>query len=320
MTDCTGAKKELVRYLRGRWSAEQIRARICREHQGAEPVFDRHGHYHPENSAVVKQLLDLGLRLSGLYRHGRRNARRIRVRRRRLRLAGLPRELEGVRILHLSDLHLGMYPELPALLRERIRHLTYDLCVITGDFRYQTWGSSAPALEAMADVMEVIRGPAFCVLGNHDSLDMVPALERIGLRVLLNESVLWQGRGVSLALAGIDDPHYFGLHDLAKARVGVPPEAPVILLSHSPEVYREAARNGYQAFLCGHTHGGQICLPGGFPVVTNARCPREFCKGHWEYQGMQGYTTSGVGSSVLDVRFNCPPEVVLHTLVPRHEA
>ncbi|MCC5858042.1 MAG: metallophosphoesterase family protein [Ectothiorhodospiraceae bacterium] len=306
----------LVRYLAGRWEPEQIRARLALERGGAEPVFDRHGRFHPENSVLVLRLLQLGLRATGLYDKGRRNARRLRLRRRRLRLPGLPRPLHGVRILHLSDLHLDMHPEFPAVLRERLRSLEYELCVITGDFRYQTWGSSEPALAAVARIMEVIRAPVYCVLGNHDPLGMVPELERMGLRVLLNEAAVWTGRDVPLAVAGIDDPHYFRLHDPVQARAGIPAEVPALLLSHSPEPYQEAADAGYQALLCGHTHGGQICLPGGAPLVTNARCPRRYCRGAWTYGDLRGYTTAGVGASVMDVRFNCPPELILHILAP----
>ena len=312
--DVFSGETALVDYFRGRWPAGQVRARLARERQGAEPVLDHHGRFHPENSVLVQQALRLGLRLSGLYTRGRNNARRLRLRRRSLRLPKLPPALNGVRILHLSDLHLDMHPDLPWVLRERVRNLDYDFCVITGDFRYHTRGTSAPALAAMADVMQVLRSPVYGVLGNHDSLDMVPALEQMGVRVLLNESVLWEERGSPVAVAGVDDPHYFGLHDLDRARAGVPEGVPLLLLSHSPETYREAALAGYHALLCGHTHGGQICLPGGVPLVTNARCPRHMCRGGWEFDGLRGYTTAGVGASVMDVRFNCPPEMVLHIL------
>ena len=66
--------------------------------------------------------------------------------------------------------------------------------------------------------------------------------------------------------------------------------------------------------LCGHTHAGQICLPGGLPLMCNARCPRAFCRGNWTYHGMIGYTSAGSGSCVVDVRLNCPPEITLHQL------
>ncbi|MBA1333200.1 metallophosphoesterase, partial [Candidatus Endoriftia persephone str. Guaymas] len=64
----------------------------------------------------------------------------------------------------------------------------------------------------------------------------------------------------------------------------------------------------------GHTHGGQICLPGGIPITLDAKCPRYMGSGPWDYNGMRGYTSVGTGSSIVNVRLNCPPEVTLHRL------
>ena len=66
--------------------------------------------------------------------------------------------------------------------------------------------------------------------------------------------------------------------------------------------------------MCGHTHGGQLCLPGGYPLTLDAKCPRRVGRGAWSEGAMQGYTTTGAGTSILNVRLNCPPEVTLHRL------
>jgi predicted MPP superfamily phosphohydrolase len=87
-----------------------------------------------------------------------------------------------------------------------------------------------------------------------------------------------------------------------------------ILLSHTPEVYRQAAHAAFDLLLCGHTHGGQICLPGQVPIILDARIPRHLGRGPWQYQQMVGYTSPGAGTSVIDVRLNCPPEVTVHEL------
>ena len=79
-----------------------------------------------------------------------------------------------------------------------------------------------------------------------------------------------------------------------------------ILLVHSPEIIKEAERCGYHFYLCGHTHGGQICIPGIGAVISNANCRRKFISGDWKYYKMQGYTHIGTGASCLPVRFNCP--------------
>ena len=80
-----------------------------------------------------------------------------------------------------------------------------------------------------------------------------------------------------------------------------------VLLSHTPEPYRHAAHAGFDLMLCGHTHGGQICLPNGRPVLTDADSPRSLARGAWRYNGMTGYTATGSGTSIVDVRLNCPP-------------
>ena len=87
-----------------------------------------------------------------------------------------------------------------------------------------------------------------------------------------------------------------------------------ILLSHTPEIYRQAAHADFDLLLCGHTHGGQVCLPGSIPLTLDSELPRRFGAGLWQYHTMVGYTSAGAGSSIVAVRFNCPPEITLHTL------
>jgi len=156
----------------------------------------------------------------------------------------------------------------------------------------------------------------YAVLGNHDSVTMLPEMEDMDIRVLMNESAVIERNGAVLHLAGIDDAHFFGVGNIEKALAAVPRGAPNILLSHTPEVYRQAAHAEVSLLLCGHTHGGQICLPGGYPVILDARIPRRFGRGSWRYHAMHGYTSPGAGASVLGVRLNCPPEITLHTLRP----
>ena len=109
-------------------------------------------------------------------------------------------------------------------------------------------------------------------------------------------------------------PIPYEVDDLAKAARDLRPDIPGILLSHTPEIYSQAAASGFQFMLSGHTHGGQICLPGGFPLLLNARCPRSLCMGAWRYKTLQGYTSRGVGVSGVDVRFNSPGEIVIHQI------
>ncbi|HUO82827.1 MAG TPA: metallophosphoesterase [Gammaproteobacteria bacterium] len=308
---------ELRRLLAGRVDPAHIDARLALEARGPQPALGTRLFLEPlERWLFSDTVLRGALTLLGLYHAGRRNALDIRVTSNRLALRGLPPAFRGYKLLQLSDLHLDMNEELPAAIMRRVAGIEYDAAVLTGDYRYATYGPSEPSLRALARVRAALAGPVYAVLGNHDSLRIVPLLEDMGMRVLLNESTVLERSGERLFLAGVDDPHFFRLADPRRARAGIPATAPSILLAHSPEIYVEAAAAGFDALLCGHTHGGQIRLPGEIPLLYNARCPRRICAGGWTHDGLAGYTSVGAGASLIDVRLNCPPEVVLHTLAP----
>ena len=273
---------------------------------------------HLEHSSAAAAVLRGLLRVSGLYGRGRRNALALRLRENEVFLPRLPGPFDGLRILHLSDLHLDMNPgALPALI-EQVRAIDYDLCVLTGDYRARTFGSVDAAVEGMRRLRLHLADPVYAVLGNHDSVRMVPAFEDMGIQLLLNEAVTLERDGAVLHLAGVDDGHFFRVDNIEKAAEPVPDGEPAILLSHTPELFRQATHAGFDFFLCGHTHGGQICLPGGVPVILEAKIPRRLGSGAWSHGPMQGYTSRGAGTSVVDVRFNCPGEITLHRL--RREA
>jgi hypothetical protein len=166
----------------------------------------------------------------------------------------------------------------------------------------------------LATIRNQLSDPIYAVLGNHDSIRLVPAMESMGIRLLLNETVTIERSGASFYLAGIDDAHYYQVHNIDKVTAEVPEDAASLLLSHTPEVYRHAAYAGFSAMLCGHTHGGQICLPGGIALTWDARCPRRLAAGAWRHGQMIGYTSVGTGSSVVPARLNCLPEITIHEL------
>jgi predicted MPP superfamily phosphohydrolase len=166
----------------------------------------------------------------------------------------------------------------------------------------------------MVRVVAGLKGPIYGVLGNHDTICMVPGLEAMGIRMLLNESDVIGRGGQRLHLAGIDDAHFYGMDNIEKAAAAIPHDEFSILISHTPEVYRQAAHADFNLLLSGHTHGGQICLPGGIPITLDSVLPRSMGAGAWKYHDMIGYTSVGAGSSVVPVRFNCPPEITLHHL------
>ena len=152
------------------------------------------------------------------------------------------------------------------------------------------------------------------VLGNHDTIRMVPGLEDMGIRILLNECEPLSRGGESIYLAGIDDAHYYQVDNIEKAASNIPADAFSILLSHTPEVYRHAAHAGFRPADKRTYPRRSICLPGSIPITLSSVLPRRFGSGAWKYHNMVGYTSVGAGSSIVAVRFNCLPEITLHHL------
>jgi predicted MPP superfamily phosphohydrolase len=270
--------------------------------------------FHIENWYSVHSLLRATLKASGLYGRGRRNAEKIVIRENPLEFADLPPAFDGFTVLHLTDLHVEMNAKAMARAAELASSLTYDLVVLTGDFRAATYGAHEPTLEGLARLRPHLKGPVYGVLGNHDTIRMVPGLEAMGIRMLLNESEAIRRGDQAIHLAGIDDAHYYCADNIHKAGASIPDDGFAILLSHTPEIYRQAAHAGFRLMLSGHTHGGQICLPGGIPITLDSHLPRRLGAGPWHHYGMAGYTSVGTGSCIVPVRFNCPPEIALHRL------
>jgi len=306
---------DIAQLLEQRLGRIHARQRLGIEDDKEPAVFGKGlNFFHPENWYSGHALIEYVLRLSGLYWIGRRNTLKIRVRHNEVRLHRLPAAFDGFTILHITDLHADLNPPAMVVLAELVSGLDYDICVLTGDYRARTFGPFDAALEHMAGLCTQLRQPIYGVLGNHDSIRMLPGMESMGVHMLINETVAIQRGSEALYLAGVDDAHYYRMDNLAAAASGVDADAKCVLLSHTPEIYRQAAHAGFDLMLCGHTHGGQICLPGGVPITLDSKCPRFMGAGAWEYRGMQGYTSSGAGSCIVPVRLNCPPEVVLHRL------
>jgi predicted MPP superfamily phosphohydrolase len=270
--------------------------------------------FHIENWYSSHSVIRNTLKLMGLYWRGARNAERVTVRNNEVSSTRLPQQFDGFTILHLSDLHVDISLGAMRCLAGLLPMLTYDICVLTGDFRGATFGPFDAVLQGLAPVRALLTGPVFGVLGNHDTIRMVPELEEMGVRMLLNESEALVRNDQRIYLAGIDDAHFYRVDNIEKAAAEIPPGVFSILLSHTPEIYRQAAHAGFDLLLSGHTHGGQICLPGSIPITLDAVLPRRMGSGPWTYSGMAGYTSTGVGSSIVPVRINCPPEITLHRL------
>ncbi len=309
------ADEEIICRLEQRLGRLYARQRLGIEDDREGRVFGQGiNYFHPENWYFSPTVIRGALRLSGLYGRARRNAADVQVRHHDIVVPALPAAFDGFTILQISDLHVDMNEGAMRRLDELLPDLRYDLCVLTGDYRGKTFGPYDATIEGMARMRAHIAGPAYAVLGNHDTIRMVPALEAMGIRMLLNETLPLVRGAARLHLAGIDDAHYYRVDNIEKAASPIPDGEFSILLSHTPEIYRQAAHAGFDLMLSGHTHGGQICLPGAIPITLDATLPRRMGSGAWRYRRMVGYTSVGVGSCIVAVRINCPPEITLHRL------
>jgi predicted MPP superfamily phosphohydrolase len=269
--------------------------------------------FNLENWYSAPKIIETALKLIGQYSRARRNADRIVIRRNNLEFANLPSAFENFTILQLSDLHVDISEGAMLHLMSIVGDLEYDICVLTGDYRGKTYGPIEKTLEGIAKLRSQLKGPLYGVLGNHDSIHMAPPLEAMNIRMLFNECETISRGDDHIYLAGVDDAHFYRADDVEKAAKQIPKDAFSILLSHTPEIYDSAAGEGFDLMLSGHTHGGQLCLPGGIPIKLEARLPRRIGAGAWYHLGMTGYTSVGAGTSLLPVRLNCPPEITLHT-------
>lgn len=296
---------------RQKW--RETRLEMERAEVKATPLGRRHRHWRAFKTLL--QLFEFSLRLLGLYERGVHNATDIRLNRLNLWFESLPKEFDGFRLLHMSDLHADFLPQTLQAALDLIADVEADIYVLTGDFRRRVKGSFADVLAPMERLTSQIStsDSLYAVLGNHDSAEMVEPFEALGIRVLVNETHTVLRGGAMLHLTGTDDVHYY-YTDAARQALATTPQGFKIALIHSAELADAAAQNGFQLYLAGHTHGGQVCLPGGWPIITHMTRYRRYARGLWRHGEMLGYTSTGVGVSGLPVRFNTRGEVTLITL------
>ena len=307
---------DMFEWLRMRMGEDYMRKRLQYQIAHINKIVDRGRRLlHIENSEWIMVILYWSLKIIGLYERGNRNLLDIQTNENEVFIKDLPDAFDGYRLLHISDLHLDIDLKLRGAVEDVVRPVDYDLAIITGDYRASTGGAYQLALEETIEFMKVLKKPTYAVLGNHDFIEFVKPLEDVGeMTFLINESIPLRKDGDVIWLSGVDDPHMYQTDNFNKTFTGVPSDAVKILMSHSPETWKEASRHGVDFMMSGHTHAGQICLPGGIPVIVHAKCPKEMISGSWQYQDLQGYTSSGTGGCGVPVRFNCPPEITIHTL------
>lgn len=263
------------------------------------------------------RFLRRALKAGRLYRPGYRNFLDLRLNHLTHCLPGWPPALDGFRMLQLTDLHIDLDPALLPVILDSLKDVACEMAVLTGDFGEGAKEDEETVVRRTLRILEAIGHPPFGrygILGNHDSLALAAALQAAGLPLLINEAVVLGSGHSAFALAGVDDAFFFQTENVLQAAAGCPPNLPKILLSHSPQVAPVAREAGFSLLLSGHTHGGQICFPGGHAILTMENIPRRIFRGLWKQGPLTGYTSTGTGSCHLPIRFNCPPEMVLHTL------
>jgi len=301
--------------LEARLGRRYARQRLGIEKDHEAQVFGQGiNFFHIENLTPSHALIRAVLMASGLYWRGVHNASKVEIRHNRIDSPHLPASFDGFTILQLSDLHVEMSEAAMTRVIALLKESRYDICVLTGDYRAKTYGPYDTTLAGVAMLREALNGTIYGVLGNHDTICLVPGLEEMGIKVLLNESETIERGGEPIHLAGIDDAHFYQMDNIEKAAAAIPHDEFSVLISHTPEIYRQAAHADFNLLLSGHTHGGQICLPGGIPITLDSVLPRSMGSGPWKHHDMIGYTSVGAGVSVVPVRFNCPPEITLHHL------
>ena len=243
-------------------------------------------------------------------------ARTLLVTRQRLACPGLPASFDGLRVLHLTDLHLGSgYSPASTVLSEANR-LNPDLIVVTGDLV----GERAGVEQSERFLLELTqRWPTYVVLGNADARavrkrDLVELWQRAGATVLVNDRAAVERNGDRIWIVGVDDPHR-GHDSLDLALRHMPPEEFTLLLAHSPDIALRPRVKEANLVLCGHTHGGQICFPGLGALYTRTRLPVHYASGLHRVNGATLMISRGAGSTRLGLRLHCPPEITLLTLM-----
>lgn len=228
-----------------------------------------------------------------------------------IRLARLPKKLDGFRVVHLSDIHHSPFTDLEHISRaiQIANDLQPDMFVLTGDFV----SHETEYIEPMARVMGTLKSEfgTFACLGNHDhwtdAESVTKCLRGENVKVLINEGFRLQARGASVWLCGVDD-YMVGKTDLPSALRGSFPDEMKLLLAHNPKILYRAARARIDLMLSGHTHGGQIKLRDDKKRILQRR---KFASGLYRRADTQVYITRGIGTVVLPMRYGCPPEISL---------
>ena len=247
---------------------------------------------------------------------------RFRMREVPLELPDWPPELSGLRVALLADLHVGSPYNGLDKLREIVRRTNEahpDLVCLLGDYVKGRIPGHWVSPEEMAQELAHLQAPmgVFAVLGNHDhwsgSARMVTrAFRQAGITVLNDQAQRLTFHGSELWIGGITD-YRTGPHNVRGTLQQVTDSAPVILITHNPDIFPEVPAR-VSLVLAGHTHGGQVVFPLIGALVVPSKYGSRYLKGHIEEFGKHLFVTTGTGMSYLPLRFLVPPEVPILTI------
>lgn len=228
-----------------------------------------------------------------------------------LKLNRLPRAFNGFTILHVTDLHSKLFGEQQNNLLGTIQGLAYDMVAFTGDLDNKYSPDPKPGLQLIQGLSDK---PVYFVPGNHDwwtGYSFKEDLIQLGVMILENKSVQFTKNDAHIWIVGVDDP-YSGRDRLDLALEAVTDDLPRVLLAHAPEIYPSAVKSNIDVVLVGHTHGGQVRLPlvGAVIVPGQGLFPR-LDYGFFDERNTKMIINGGLGESVIPIRCNIRPELVL---------
>lgn len=290
------------------------------DRQRSGNTHNRHG--LKRNHSALKPLIELGNRLIKMTKTESlfvKTTQNPQITTLNFFFDNLPLAFDQFKILHISDLHLDYAIGIDKVFESMVSKLNPDLTVMTGDYRddyHLCYAKISQPLQRICKAAQAKYG-SFAVLGNHDSSEAVNLLESLGVRVLINESIKIHKGNDHLTITGLDDVNQYYTEQAAKALTASSNDSNdfKVALVHSPEVVDLAAANRYSLYLSGHTHGGQICIPGLNHLKNLYRSvPQQLFQGPWTYKETKGYTNRGLGHTGLPFRFRCRNEIALLTL------
>ena len=242
-----------------------------------------------------------------------RNGVPVVVREQLVAVPNWPAALDGLRIAHVSDLHIARWDATYEAAQQALQHTAFDLLAVTGDFC--VWPRCLePAASLTRRFFSPIRAPLgqFAILGNHDIGPFVDAVAGSGLDFVGHGSRVLVRNGQPLNLVGLDggpDRRRLYVDQAMRTRQ---PDAPTIVLCHYPSAARHLGPYGVALALAGHTHGGQWRWPVLGCLWANDAIPRQCALGLVRWRGVQMHVTAGLGAAgPIRRRINCPPEIAI---------